>query len=133
MYIFHFLEVSQSTLPGFFQDEKISVTYNGHKSSADWKENGIQLQFEEHKFEDYGNTPIQMSTGSLGYTRMPYEVESVSNVYHVHNSGQLKSSVTIRIKHDEPNDVQNLYFFTCSEDKPPYDFTCLPGGAFTST
>ncbi len=120
-------------MPGFIQDEKISVSYNGHKSSVDWKENGIQLQFEEDKSEDCGNTPIQISTGSLGYARMPNEVESVSKVYHVHNSGQLKTSVTIRIKHDKPNDVQNLYFFTCFEDKPPYNFTYLPGGTFTST
>ncbi len=133
MCIHLFFTESQSTLPGFIQDENSSVSYNGHKCSVDWKENGIQLQFEENKSEDYSNTPIQISTGSLGYTRMPNEVESVSKVYHVHNSGQLKTSATIRIKHDEPNDVQNLYFFTCSEDKPPYDFTYLPGGTFTST
>ncbi len=124
---------SQSTLPGFIQDENISVSYNGHKSSVDWKKNGIQLQFEEYKSEDCSNTPIQISTGSLGYTRMPHEVESVSKVYHVHSSKILETSVTIRIKHDEPNDVHNLYFFTCSEDRPPYDFTYLPGGTFTST
>ncbi len=133
MCIFHFLEVSHSTLPGFFQDYNISVSYNGHKSSVDWKENGIQLQFEEDKSEDCSNTPIQISTGSLGYTRMPNEVKPVSKVYHVHNSRQLETAVTIRIKHDEPNDVQNLCFITCSEEKPPYDFTYLPGGTFTSS
>ncbi len=109
------------------------MSYNGYKCSVDWKENGIQLQFEEHKFEDCSNIPVQISTGSLGYTRMPNEVESVSKVYHVHSSKIPETSVTIRIKHDEPNDVQNLYFFTCSEDMPPFDFTYLPGGIFTST
>ncbi len=124
---------TESTLPGFIQDETISVSYNGHKSSVDWKENGIQLQFEDNKSENYSNTRIQISTGSLGYTRMPNEVESVSKVYHIHSSKIPETSVTIRIKHNEPNDIHNLYFFTCSEDIPPYDFTYLPGGTFTST
>ena len=39
---------------------------------------------------------------------MPDEVVPVGKVYHLHNSRQLKTSVIIRIKHDEPNDVQTL-------------------------
>lgn len=56
----------------------------------------------------------------------------MSRVYHVHCSRQLKTPVTIRIQHSAPQNVQNLCFITCSGDRPPYEYTILHGGTFTS-
>ncbi len=129
----YFFPVSQSAFSGYICDKSISVSYDGHKSSVDWKKNGMQLLFEENKYKHYSKTLIQISTGSINYSRFPNKFKPFSKVYHLHNSSPLKTSVTIRIKHDEPNNVQNLCFITCTCDKPPYDFTYLPGGTFTST
>ena len=54
-------------------------------------------------------------------------------MYRIECPKKLNSSVTIRIQHELAEEsLQNLCFITCIDDKPPFDYSVLHGGNFTS-
>ena len=69
--------------------------------------------------------------GEAGAFRYPDNVEPASKNYHIDCPKNV--SVKIRIYHNvHEYNIQHLCFITCSEDKPPYDYTIVHGGNFTS-
>ncbi len=122
--------VQQEKLRGFTSEQKVKVTYKGLKSSVDMKKNGLQVQFEGNQSGDRSNTTISISTGSVAPSRFSHKLKPVSRVYDFSCSKKLKTPVTIRIKHEAPDDVQNLCFVTCDENQPDH-FKIIRGGTFT--
>ena len=127
--------VNKKILAGFSAEDDISFTYNGEKGSLDWEDCGLTLLFEESDHpSEARESPVHVSAGQSGAFRYPDTVESISKVYHIDCPKQLHASVTIRIQHNvAEEDIQHLSFITCSEDQPPYDYSILHGGHFTST
>ncbi len=122
----------ETALPGFTSDKEILVTYKGQKGSVDWRECGLELQFEKDQSGDGSNCPIHISIGSGAYSRYPNRVQPLSKVYRIHSHKKLNTSVTIRIQHNEKDDMENLCLITCTEDQPPYSYNILHNATFTS-
>ena len=122
----------ETALPGFTSDKEILVTYKGQKGSVDWRECGLELQFEKDQSGDGSNCPIHISIGSGAYSRYPNRVQPLSKVYRIHSPKKLNTSVTIRIQHNEKDDMENLCLITCTEDQPPYSYNILHNATFTS-
>ena len=71
--------------------------------------------------------------GEADAFRYPDTVEPASKVYHIDCPKNLHVSVKIRIYHNVPeHNIQHLCFVTGSENQPPYDYTIVHGGYFTS-
>ena len=133
--VFCYIIVNKKMLDGFSVKNDITVTYRGKRGSLDWQEYGLTLLFEGSDLPSEAiECPVHVSAGESGAFRYPSTVEAASRFYHIDCPKQLHASVTIRIQHTVPEeDIQHLCFFTCSEDKPPYDYNIIHGGHFTPT
>ena len=117
-------------------EKEISVAYKGEKSSIIWREGGIVLKLEEDKdlrLQDATKLSIQKFSSEGSYSRLPSNSEVASKVYFINSSKPLRSTATIRIYHQaREGDIDQLCFLTSTDEQPPYDFTILKGGHFTS-
>ena len=124
------------THSGFAVEKEISVAYKGEKSSIIWREGGILMKLEEdkdHRLQDATKFSIQKFKSEGSYSRLPSNSEVASQVYFINSSKPLKSTATIRIYHQAREvDINQLSFLTSTDEQPPYDFTIMKGGQFTS-
>ena len=124
------------THSGFAVEKEISVAYKGEKSSIIWREGGIVMKLEEdkdHRLQDATKFSIQKFKSEGSYSRLPRNSEVASQVYFINSSKPLKSTATIRIYHQAREvDIDQLSFLTSTDEQPPYDFTIMKGGQFTS-
>ena len=124
------------THSGFAVEKEISVAYKGEKSSIIWREGGILMKLEKDKdlkLQDATKFSIQKFNSEGSYSRLPSNSEVASQVYFINTSKPLKRNANIRIYHQAREvDIDQLCFLTSTDEQPPYDFTILKGGHFTS-
>ena len=130
-----YLYTGDKNLVGFLAESEVVVTYEGKKGCLNWDNYGLTLFFEDcHSSLETEKYQVRISAAKFGAFRYPDIVEPVGKSFYIESSVPLKTSVTIRIQHNVPEkDIQHLCFVTSSDNQPPYDYSILYEGNFTST
>ena len=122
--------------PEFSAEIKKSIVYKGEKSSCVWDEGGFEMTFHQSKesHSEEARCFLQMSDTAGPCSRLPDTAKSVGRYYHISSSKRINTAITLKIFYRRAEyGADQLYFLTCTDLSPPYNYQILDGGNFTST